>query len=211
MRSPLGGFAAAICLLLCLPVAGATAARASAAPSCAAGPTTVGDTTYGTPCADVIVAPPGVEAVKGGEGDDTILAGPIAAAVPCTAVCLGVGSQIFEGGPGDDVVFGERGNDILRGNGGNDRLYGGIGDDLLEGGPGDDLLAGGFGADSIDGQEGDDYVRGDSTIDHIFDNGGGSDTLSYASGVTPGFGGGVVEGVPTFPSGGTANAASTSI
>ncbi len=202
MRSLPGSLAAALLLLLCLPAAGwAAGANAPAAPSCAEGPATVGDTTYGTPCADVIVAPPGVEAVKGGPGDDTILAGPIAAAVPCAALCLGVGSQTFEGGPGNDVVFGERGNDILRGGGGDDRLYGGIGDDLLEGGPGNDLHAGGFGADSIDGQEGNDYVRGDGTIDHIFDTGGGSDTLSYASGVTPGFGAGIDTGVAEFPNG----------
>jgi Ca2+-binding RTX toxin-like protein len=202
MRSLLGGFATSLFLLLCLPTLGwAAAASPPATPSCAAGPVTIGDTTYGTPCGDVIVASPGVEAVKGGGGNDTIVSGPIAAAVPCQSICLGVGSQTFEGGPGNDVVFGERGNDILRGGPGDDRLYGGIGDDLLEGGPDNDLLAGGFGADSIDGQEGNDYVRGDGTIDHIFDSGGGSDTLSYASGVTPGFGGGIDTGATNFPAG----------
>jgi Ca2+-binding RTX toxin-like protein len=132
--------------------------------------------------------------VEGGGGDDTILA----AAAACPAGChLGVGSQTFEGGEGDDVVFGERGNDILLGGPGNDQLFGGIGDDLLRGGPGSDRLAGGFGADSIDGEEGDDYVRGDSTIDRIFDTGGGTDTLSYSTGITPGFGGTVpVAGLP---------------
>jgi Ca2+-binding RTX toxin-like protein len=180
----------------------ALAVAAPASPSCAAGPARVGDAIVGTPCADTIVAPPGVERVNGGGGDDTIVPSPIAAAVPCAAVCLGVGSQTFEGGPGNDVVFGERGNDVLRGGEGDDRLYGGPGDDLLEGGPGEDLLAGGFGADSIDGQEGSDYVRGDGTIDHIRDTGlSGVDTLSYASGVVPGFGGGIVSGVENFPNG----------
>ena len=165
-------------------------AAATASPTCAEGPTTAGGTTYGTPCADVIVAAPGVESVVAGGGDDTILAAPITAASDCPAGChLGVGSQTFEGGEGDDVVFGERGNDILRGGPGNDQLFGGIGDDLLQGGSGDDRLAGGFGTDSIDGEGDDDYVRGDSTIDRIFDSGGGSDTLSYSTGVTPGFGG----------------------
>ncbi len=169
--------------LVAQPAAGATS------PTCAEGPTTAGGTTYGTPCADVIVAPPGVESVKAGGGDDTILAAPITAASDCPSGChLGVGSQTFEGGAGDDVVFGERGNDILRGGPGNDQLFGGIGDDLLQGGPGDDRLAGGFGADSIDGEGDDDYVRGDSTIDRIFDTGGGADTLSFSTGVTPGFG-----------------------
>jgi len=174
-----------VAILLALPAA----AGADATPTCAEGPTTVGGTTYGTPCSDVIVAPPGVEEVKAGAGNDTIVAAPIAASASCPDGChLGVGSQTFEGGEGNDVVFGERGNDTLRGGSGDDQLFGGIGDDLLQGGPGNDRLVGGFGADSIDGEEGDDYVRGDSTIDRIFDTGGGTDTLSYSTGTTPGFG-----------------------
>jgi Ca2+-binding RTX toxin-like protein len=203
MRLALGGvLVALLCLVstLALGAAGSTGASVGP-PSCAEGPVTVGTTTYGTPCDDTIVVPATATRVEAGGGDDRILAGPIAAAVPCAAICLGVGSQTFEGGPGNDVVFGERGNDILRGGAGDDRLYGGIGDDLLEGGPGNDLLGGGFGADSIDGQEGNDYVRGDGTIDRIRDRGGGSDTLSYASGVTPGFGAGVATGVANFPGG----------
>jgi Ca2+-binding RTX toxin-like protein len=188
--------AAILLLLAFVPAAGAAEASA---PDCSEGPVRVGDVTYGTPCADTIVAPPGVATVRGGAGDDTIVPGPIAAAsAPCPVEChLGVGSQTFEGGPGDDVVFGERGNDTLEGGEGNDRLFGGIGDDKVLGGPGNDRLAGGFGADSIDGQSGDDYVRGDGTIDRIFDTGGGTDTLSYSTGVTPGFGGSI--GVAGFP------------
>jgi Ca2+-binding RTX toxin-like protein len=176
-------------LLLAAPVGGATAE--STRPECAGGPVTVGATTFGTPCADYIVAPPGVQAVQGGGGDDTIVPAPIAAvSPPCPSGCfLGVGSQTYEGGPGDDVVFGQRGNDTLLGGEGSDHLFGGIGDDLLRGGPGDDRLGGGFGADSIDGEADDDYAHGDGTIDRIADSGGGSDTLSYATGVTPGFGG----------------------
>jgi Ca2+-binding RTX toxin-like protein len=199
MRSLLGSLAAALFLLLCLPALGWSAVPT---PSCAAGPATVGDTTFGTPCDDVIVAPAGVETVKGGAGDDTIVAAPVAAAAECPSACfLGVGSQTFEGGPGNDVVFGQRGNDTLRGGEGNDQLFGGIGDDLLQGGPGDDLLAGGFGADFIDGESGNDYVHGDGTIDRIYDTGGGNDTLSYASGITPGFGAGIDTGEPAFPPG----------
>jgi Ca2+-binding RTX toxin-like protein len=162
-------------------------------PSCAEGPERVGDEVLGTPCDDRIVAPPSVAAVYGGPGDDVIVganSAPIAASTgsPETGLHLEVGSQTFEGGPGNDVVYGDRGNDTLRGNGGNDRLYGGIGDDVLEGGEGDDLLAGGFGADKIDGGEGSDYVRGDATVDHIVDSGAaGTDTLSFATGATPGF------------------------
>jgi Ca2+-binding RTX toxin-like protein len=180
-------------LLLSWPAGGAVAEGAPPAPSCAAGPLRDGNEIFGTPCDDRIVVPPTVEYVNGGAGDDVIVganSAPVAASTgsPETGLHLEVGSQTFEGGPGNDVVYGDRGNDTLRGNAGNDRLYGGIGDDVLEGGEGDDLLSGGFGSDKIDGGEGSDYVRGDATIDHIFDSGSsGVDTLSFATGATPGF------------------------
>jgi Ca2+-binding RTX toxin-like protein len=203
MRFLAGSLLAALLLILALPASGWTAESSPpATPSCAEGPATVGDTTYGTPCDDVIVAPAAVDVVKGGGGDDTIVGSVTTAASgsPETGLHLEVGSQTFEGGPGNDIVYGDRGNDTLRGNGGNDRLYGGIGDDVVEGGDGDDVLAGGFGADKIDGQAGNDYVRGDTTIDHIFDSGGGFDTLSFSTGVTPGFTGSAnPTGAANFP------------
>ena len=98
----------------------------------------------------------------------------------------GITTVLGEGG--NDTIFGGRGNESLFGGEGEDRLYGGIGDDRLRGGPGADLLSGGFGADSLDGEGGGDLVRGDATIDTILDSGGeGVDTLSYTTGVTPGF------------------------
>lgn len=98
------------------------------------------------------------------------------------------GITVVNGEGGDDTMYGQRGNDRLNGGEGNDRLYGGIGDDQLRGGNGNDRLSGGFGADSaLDGEAGDDFVRGDATIDSIQNTGGGTDTLSYATGVTPGF------------------------
>jgi Ca2+-binding RTX toxin-like protein len=97
----------------------------------------------------------------------------------------GVTTAFGEGG--DDTIYGQRGNDSLFGGEGADRLYGGIGDDRLRGGPGDDRLSGGFGADSLDGEGGDDFARGDATVDRIGDSGGGTDILSFATGVTPGF------------------------
>jgi Ca2+-binding RTX toxin-like protein len=176
------------------------AAAEAPSPTCAEGPTRTSDAIVGTPCADTITVPAGVESVQGGGGDDTIVAAPIAASAPCPSECrFGVGSQTYEGGPGDDIVLGERGNDILLGGEGNDQLFGGIGDDLLQGGPGADRLSGGFGFDSIDGEAGDDYVRGDGTIDRIFDTGGGTDTLSYATGITPGFGGTAAAEYAGFP------------
>lgn len=166
------------------------------------------DEVYGGGGDDTIYVPAGVDAVFGGGGDDRIysssyaagttvaggtgddvLVGHVSAALTdCTAGChLGLGSQTFDGGPGDDVVYGERGNDVLNGNEGQDRLYGGIGDDTVNGGDDGDLLSGGWGGDSVDGEAGNDYVRGDGSADEIEDSGGGTDTLSYATGVAPGF------------------------
>jgi Ca2+-binding RTX toxin-like protein len=62
----------------------------------------------------------GIEDVKGGEGNDTII-----------------------GHSGDNTFFGMGGNDILDGRGGRDRLYGFGGRDLLVGGLGADTLDGG--------------------------------------------------------------------
>jgi len=132
-------------------------ATAGAAPTCAEGPETVGNTIVGTPCPDTIRAPRGVTTVRGEGGDDTL--------------------------------YGQRGNDTLLGGEGGDRLYGGVGDDELRGDTGDDRLSGGFGADSLDGEGGSDFARGDATIDAIDDSGAAADTdtLSYATGATPGF------------------------
>jgi Ca2+-binding RTX toxin-like protein len=143
--------------LTTLALLAATAGSASAAPSCAEGPQVAGNTIVGTPCDDTIRAPRGVTTVLGEGGNDTL--------------------------------YGQRGNDSLFGGEGDDRLYGGVGDDRLRGGAGDDLLSGGFGADSLDGEGGSDFARGDATIDAIDDTGGSgdTDTLSYATGVTPGF------------------------
>jgi Ca2+-binding RTX toxin-like protein len=193
----------ALLAVLVIAPANAGATMSPVSPSCAEGPVRVGDTIEGTPCADTIVVPPGVASVNGGAGNDTIVPGPIAATSSCPEGCrLGIGSQTFEGGPGDDVVFGERGNDRLFGGAGDDKLFGGPGDDLLQGGPGDDLLIGGFGADTIDGEEGNDYVRGDATVDHLRDSGPASDvdTLSYSTGVSPGFTRSVTN--PGFPASG---------
>lgn len=108
---------------------------------------------------------------------------------PCDDVIrMPRGVTVAHGEAGDDTIYGQRGNDRLFGDGGDDRLYGGIGDDELHGGEGNDLLSGGFGADSVlDGEAGNDFVRGDATIDNIQNSGGGIDTLSYATGATPGF------------------------
>lgn len=105
----------------------------------------------------------------------------------------GDGSQELIGSSGNDKVFGQRGNDILYGNSGNDELFGGVGDEsLISGGAGNDLLSGGLGTDTVNGNQESDLVRGDGTIDTIEDTGpSGTDTLSFATAVTPGFHGAV--------------------
>jgi Ca2+-binding RTX toxin-like protein len=120
------------------------------------------------------------------EGPETV--GTTIIGTPCAdTIRLPRNVTTVFGEGGDDVLYGQRGNDSLFGGEGNDRLYGGVGDDRLRGGPGDDRLSGGFGADSLDGEGGNDFDRGDATIDFIGDSGGGTDTLSFATGVTPGF------------------------
>ena len=194
-------------MIACLAAALLGGGTASSA-SCGGEPQTSGGVTTGTPCADVIIAGPGVDVVNGGGGDDRIYAAsggvtvvggagddvlvghvPEALTADCTGGCqLGLGSQTFDGGPGDDVVYGERGNDVLNGNEGDDSLYGGIGDDTENGGPGADLLSGGWGVDTLDGQGDGDLIRGDGSADRLRDTGSsGTDTLSYATALAPGF------------------------
>jgi Ca2+-binding RTX toxin-like protein len=120
------------------------------------------------------------------EGPETV--GTTIVGTPCAdTMRLPPGVTAVFGEGGDDVLYGQRGNDSLFGGEGADRLYGGVGDDRLRGGPGDDRLFGGFGGDSLDGEGGNDLDRGDATVDSLADSGGGSDTLSFATGVTPGF------------------------
>jgi Ca2+-binding RTX toxin-like protein len=120
------------------------------------------------------------------EGPETV--GTTIIGTPCADVIRlprTVTTVFGEGG--NDRLYGQRGNDSLFGGEGADRLYGGIGDDRLRGGPGDDRLFGGFGGDSLDGEGGNDLARGDATVDALGDTGGGQDTLSFATGATPGF------------------------
>lgn len=138
------------------------------------------------PCVFLIFPAGGAAAPSCAEGPQTV--GTTIIGTPCADTIRmprEVTTVLGEGG--DDVLYGQRGNDSISGGEGNDRLYGGVGDDRLRGGPGDDRLSGGFGADSLDGEEGNDFDRGDATIDFIGDSGGGNDTISFATGVTPGF------------------------
>lgn len=134
-----------------------------------------------------ISAPAANAAPSCAEGPETV--GNTIVGTPCDDTIRAPRSiTTVNGEGGNDTLYGQRGNDSLFGGEGDDRLYGGIGDDQLRGGLGNDRLSGGFGADSLlDGEAGDDFVRGDATIDDIQNTGGGIDTLSYATGATPGF------------------------
>ncbi len=139
------------------------------------------------PCAFLVLPSLATAAPSCAEGPEVV--GDTIIGTPCADVIRlprDITTAFGEGG--DDVLYGQRGNDSLFGGEGNDRLYGGVGDDQLRGGPGDDRLFGGFGADSLDGEGGNDLDRGDATVDSIGDSGvGGNDTLSFATGATPGF------------------------
>ncbi len=144
-----------------------------------------------------------VEALRGGSGDDSLLADPAAA-------LQGPGA-FLRGGPGDDVLSGTAGRDILDGGAGADLLGGGDGVDRAEystrsddvwlsigdgandggvgegdeididvewliGGDGDDTLTGTDFANRIDGRGGDDHLSGKSGKDRLF-GGPGNDDL----------------------------------
>src|SRR4051794_37552356 len=138
------------------------------------------------PCLFLILPAYSAAAPSCAEGPETV--GTTITGTPCADVIRmprNVTTVFGEGG--DDVLYGQRGNDRLYGGEGNDRLYGGGGGDQLPGGPRADRRSRGGGAGSPHGGGGNDFDRGDATIDAIGDSGGGSDAISFATGVTPGF------------------------
>jgi Ca2+-binding RTX toxin-like protein len=182
------------------------------------------DLIYASPNVQVVDAGPGDDVVFGdlpeseallpvGVGAPEITGRPLLATASLTEKkceagksCYGGdGSQELIGSAGNDKIFGQRGNDVLYGNSGNDELFGGVGDEgtaaggLIWGGAGNDLLSGGLGADTLNGNQDSDLIRADGTIDTMEDSGpSGTDTLSFATAVMPGFHGAV--GPSGFPS-----------
>jgi Ca2+-binding RTX toxin-like protein len=135
----------------------------------------------------------GAHTVRGGEGNDTILFGPIAGE-PGNGDGLheafgdegddfiqmtGIGGVAFDGGAGDDTLIGGDGEpNPLFGNPGepstilgSDQLSGGAGNDFLFGGKGQDTLTGGEGDDIMSGGEGNDFFDVDAGFDVIEDLG----------------------------------------
>lgn len=106
------------------------------------------------------------EVIVGTDCSDTIV-------VPATVTYV-------NGGPGNDVIVGSQTGAVTPCPEG---CHLEVGSQTFEGGEGDDLVY---------GDRGNDNLRGDATIDHIFDTGAsGIDTLSFATGATPGFGVGI--------------------
>ena len=119
------------------PTAGAGCVRAllSQHVTCTAAGVTAVEVDAGDGPDGVAVLAPLVARVRGGDGDDVLVAG--------------AGADALDGGPG---------NDQLGANDGNDVVLGGVGDDSLHGGEGADSLDGDRGRDSADGGGGDDSV-----------------------------------------------------
>ncbi|WP_273703716.1 calcium-binding protein [Candidatus Accumulibacter vicinus] len=89
-------------------------------------------------------------------------------------------AMLDTGTDGNDTINGDRWDSVLDGRAGNDTLYGYSGNDSISGGAGTDALYGGVGNDTYRYSRGD----GNDTIDEtLYQNGGGTDTLAFGSGI----------------------------
>ena len=108
--------------------------------------------------------------VLGQGGEDTIKAGPRAAAIG------GIGNDRLTVVGKDSAASGGSGNDQIWGSAGPQHLIGSAGDDRIWGGSGNDTLLGEEGNDSLWGQPGDDKIFGANGDDRIW-GGLGKDVL----------------------------------
>jgi Ca2+-binding RTX toxin-like protein len=76
------------------------------------------------------------------------------------AILGGNGNDTINGGSDDDILDGEDGNDTIFGGKGDDTVDGGLNSDTIFGGSGDDTINGGNGSDTISGGKGDDMLTG---------------------------------------------------
>ncbi|MCC7081093.1 MAG: right-handed parallel beta-helix repeat-containing protein [Burkholderiales bacterium] len=113
---------------------------------------------------------PMVTELKGGAGDDVLIAGGGAAFIQG-----GAGKDSIYGGVADDELYGDMQDgggaeaaDVIRGGDGNDRMFGGGGDDYLYGEKDDDEIHGDAGEDRLFGQSGRDRLFGDADGDGLF-------------------------------------------
>jgi Ca2+-binding RTX toxin-like protein len=132
-----------------------------------------GKTVYGTSCADKIGPYENINTYVARGGDDRIRGGG--------------GQETFQGGAGQDTIIAGRGNDIVQGGPEGDNLFGGTGDDKIRGQAGNDDLVGGPGSDTMRGGGGNNFLRGSTGVDTLDGGTGGTNVVSYADAVTPGF------------------------
>lgn len=112
-----------------------------------------------------------------GLGGDDIFAHGVSAPIPMVVIG-GDGNDTVNAGPGRDSLYGGKGNDTLRGGDSTDFLSGEADNDVLDGGPGiDDELFGGPGTDTLLGGPGnsDDLTGGPGP--DTFDGGTGLDDI----------------------------------
>ena len=121
-----------------------------------------GKTSNGDDQGERIIGTPFDDVLRGGDGNDRIIAG--------------FGKEQF----GRDRLFGEGGNDVMKAGAGKDLLDGGAGRDRLFGGKNDDELIGGDGKDLLNGGKGDDVLNGGLGRDRI-KPGQGRDTIIYSA------------------------------
>ena len=93
-------------------------------------------------------------AIKGGNGDDIIIAGNGLASLVTLTLDGGAGNDTIVGGDGADTLLGGDGNDVVIGGRGNDTAQLGAGDDTFVWNPGD-------GSDTVDGGAGTDTLQFD--------------------------------------------------
>lgn len=105
----------------------------------------------------------------GGDGDNRFNTSAYSGAVILRG---GAGNDTLLAGEGDDLLTGNAGNDLLVGSAGADRLFGGNDADVLKGGDGDDLLHGQAGSgDILTGDDGNDTLRGGTGQDRVVESG----------------------------------------
>lgn len=134
-----------------------------------------------TGCVDLLGTETTSIEVRGGPGDDTLIAD---GSGPCAATSRLVGKAIerlgmviglavpnrnlrMVGGKGNDRLIGNGAPNELSGRAGNDVAFGRAGNDLLKGGSGRDRLHGGVGNDDIDGGLNADHCRGGTGTDRL--------------------------------------------
>jgi Ca2+-binding RTX toxin-like protein len=137
--------------------------------------------------------------IKGGAGDDTIIAGsPLGGPTPTIDLFfVGGAFNVLVGGPGDDLIAGDpHAFDGVLGGAGADTIYGdgiptpgpspygvdGFMANEMYGGAGADTIIGGYGPDKIGGQGGNDTIWGGAGMDELVGGAGGDAIHGLAPG-----------------------------